>query len=120
MFPFNAWATAVAQQLWLAWRSVLRQRRRSAIGIGAVALGVAAMLLAAGFVEWMFWAMREDRVHSQLGHIQISREGYREFGGRDAFRFMLPAHSPELELIERTQGVRTVAPRLGFSGLVSV
>ena len=120
MLPFNAWTTAVAQSVWLAWRSVLRQRRRSAIGIGAVALGVAAMLLAAGFVEWMFWAMREDRVHSQIGHIQVTREGYRELGGTDAFRFMLPTHSPELETIEQTPGVRGVAPRLAFSGLVSL
>jgi putative ABC transport system permease protein len=112
--------TAVAHHLWLAWRSVVRQRRRSALGVGAVALGVAAMLLAAGFIEWMFWAMREDRVHSQIGHIQITRAGYRAEGGTDAFRFMLPPHSPELELIEQMPGVRAVAPRLAFSGLVSL
>ncbi len=111
---------ALAQQAWLAWRSVLRQRRRSALGVGAVALGVAAMLLAAGFIEWMFWAMREDRVRSTIGHIQITRAGYRDSGGTDPFRFMLPPQSPELEVIEHTPGVRAVAPRLAFSGLVSL
>jgi putative ABC transport system permease protein len=110
----------VVQLLWLAWRSVLRQRRRSALGVGAVALGVAAMLLAAGFIEWMFWAMREDRVHSTIGHIQITREGYRDSAGTDPFRFLLPARAPELLVIEQTPGVRAVAPRLGFSGLVSL
>ena len=111
---------AVVSELNLAWRNVLRQRRRSAVGIGAVAFGVVAMLLAAGFIEWIFMAMREDTIRSRIGHIQVAREGYRESGVADPFRFILPAHSPELESIESTPGVLAVAPRLAFSGLVSL
>ena len=50
------------RDLSLAWRNVLRQRRRSAAAIGAVAFGVCALLLAGGFIEYIYWATREGRV----------------------------------------------------------
>ncbi len=103
----------------LAFRNVVRQRRRSLLALAAVSFGVIALLLAGGFIEWIFWGMREDTVRSRLGHIQISRPGYQDFGAADPFRYLLPAQSPELASIERTPGVVTVAPRIMFSGLVS-
>jgi len=103
----------------LAFRNIVRQRRRSLLALAAVSFGVIALLLAGGFIEWIFWAMREDTVRSRLGHIQISRPGYQDAGTADPFRYLLPAQSPEFATIEKTPGVVTVAPRLGFSGLVS-
>ena len=43
----------------LALRNILRQRRRSAIAIAAIGFGVIAMMLSAGYIEWIFWANRE-------------------------------------------------------------
>ncbi len=103
----------------LAFRNIVRQRRRSLLSLAAVSFGVIALLLAGGFIQWIFWAMREDTVGSRLGHIQISRLGYQVSGTADPFHYLLPAQSPELAAIENTPGVVTVAPRLGFSGLVS-
>jgi putative ABC transport system permease protein len=103
----------------LAWRSVLRQRRRSAMGIIAVLFGIVALVLAAGFIEWIYRAMREETISSRLGHVQIARVGYAETGAADPFKFLLPEKSKDLELIAGLPGVRTVAPRLAFSGLVS-
>lgn len=103
----------------LALRSALRQRRRSAIAIAAVAIGVVSMLLAAGFIEWLFWGMREGTIRSRLGHIQIVRHGYLENGAANPFAYLLPAASPSKLQIEQRPGVRAVAPRLAFSGLAS-
>jgi putative ABC transport system permease protein len=103
----------------LAARNVLRQRRRSFVGILSVAFGVVALLLAAGFIEWIYWAMREDTIRTGLGHVQIARAGYFEAGQADPFAFLLPAESPERAGLERRPGVRTVSPRLSFSGLAS-
>ena len=103
----------------LAFRNIVRQRRRSLLSLAAVSFGVIALLLAGGFIQWIFWAMREDTVGSRLGHIQISRFGYQNSGTADPFNYLLQAQSPELASIEKTPGVVTVAPRLGFSGLVS-
>jgi len=89
------------------------------MGIGAVLFGIVALVLAAGFIEWIYHAMREETISSRLGHIQIARVGYAEAGAADPFKFLLPEKSPDLEAIARLPGVRTVAPRLAFSGLVS-
>lgn len=112
-------ASSIAQNALLAFRNVTRQRRRSLAGIAAVAFGVAALVLAAGFIEWVYWAMREGTIGSRIGHIQIVRTGYSESGMADPFRFLLPDSSPDRDVIERIEGVLAVAPRLSFSGLIS-
>jgi putative ABC transport system permease protein len=104
----------------LALRNVLRQRRRSLIGVAAVAFGVIALLLAAGFIEWIFWGMREGTIRSRLGHVQIAAKGYLEKGVADPFAYLLPADSPAKASTAQLPGVRTLAPRLAFSGLASV
>jgi putative ABC transport system permease protein len=104
----------------LAFRNVLRQRRRSLVGIVSVAFGVMALLLAAGFIEWIYWAMREDTIRTGLGHIQVVRKGYLDAGQADPFAFVIPAQAPERQALEQWVGVRTLSPRLGFNGLASL
>lgn len=119
MMPLQ-WARTLAQDVWLAFRNVTRQRRRSAMGVVAVAFGIIALILAAGFIEWVYWAMREGVIGSRLGHIQIVRAGYLESGTADPFRFLLPESAAERDAVGQVQGVLAVAPRLTFSGLVSL
>lgn len=104
----------------IALRNVLRQRRRSLTGMLSVSFGVVALLLAGGFIEWVYWAMREGTIQSRLGHIQVNRAGYLDSGQADPFGFLLAEDAPELQTIERLPGVVTVAPRLAFSGLISL
>jgi putative ABC transport system permease protein len=103
----------------LALRNVLRQRRRSAIAIGAVAFGITALILASGFIEWIFKDFRESTIQSQLGHLQIVRPGYYDTGKADPYAFLLPDAIPELEAPNEPRRIKTIAPRLSFSGLVS-
>jgi len=103
----------------LAVRNVARQRRRSAMAISAIAFGVVALLLAGGFIEWVYWAMRDGTIHSQLGHLQVTRPGYLYGGMSDPYAHLLPEDSRELRQIAALDQVAAVAPRLSFSGLVS-
>ncbi len=111
------------QSIWLdfslALRNVVRQRRRSAIAIGAVAFGIAALILASGFVEWIFVAFREDTIQSQLGHLQIVRPGYHDAGKADPYAYLLPDAPPDLKAPNEPNQIKTIAPRLSFSGLIS-
>ena len=66
---------------------------RSFVGVISVAFGVVALLLAAGFIEWIYWAMREDTIRSGLGHIQVVRKGYLDAGQADPFAFVLPSQA---------------------------
>lgn len=103
----------------LALRNVVRHRRRSAMAIGAVAFGTAAMLLASGFIEWIFQNFREYSIHSQLGHIQISRDVDERGGSSNLQARVVPMDSPAVATAARDPSVELVAPRLSFNGFIS-
>lgn len=104
----------------LALRNILRQRRRSAISILAISFGVIAMMLAGGFIEWIFWATREGPAVTQLGHFQIVKPGYYQNGQADPFQYLLPEQMREdLANIKELPTVRAVTPRIDLNGLIS-
>lgn len=102
----------------LAARNLRRSARRTALALSIVSGGVIAFLLAGGFINWIFVDMRESTIHSQLGHIQVTRPGFLKHGLGDPYSFLLPDSeqhlSPDLD-----PRIRTVAPRLVFNGLLS-
>lgn len=109
----------VVSDLTIAFRNLRRNSKRSAVAVMTVAGGVIAFVLAGGFIAWIFQDMREATIHSQLGHIQIVRPGYFEKGIADPYAFLLPGNSAAQTLIEKIQGVKSLTPRLAFSGLLS-
>ncbi len=106
-------------QLLLALRNVFRQRTRTAATLVAIAIGVAALILAGGFVQDIFTKLGEAIIHAQTGHLQVTRNGYRE--GK--------TKAPEVYLIEKPDrlkaeladvaGVAKVFARLNFSGVIN-
>lgn len=113
------WAT-LRLDFKLASRNIIRQRRRSAFGLGAVATGVVALMLAAGFFEFNYDSMREGMIRSRLGHIQVVKHGYLEAGAADPFGYIIPETSEDRKLLEAAPDVVAVAPRLSFNGLISL
>jgi putative ABC transport system permease protein len=103
----------------LARRNLLRQPRRTAIALSSILFGVLALLLSCGFIEWIFWAMRDATIHSRLGHIQIATAGFFSGSNDDPSSFILPIETSELAQIATIPQVRVVTPRLAFSGLAS-
>ncbi|SHM08221.1 putative ABC transport system permease protein [Nitrosospira sp. Nsp11] len=105
--------------LLIATRNLARNRRRALVALLTVTVGASSLVLADGFIQWIFWAMRESTIESQLGHIQVMRPGYLKAGAADPYAYLLPESSPQREAIESTPGVKMVAPRLVVTGLVS-
>lgn len=103
----------------LALRNVFRHRVRSTVALGAIAFSTIVLMLAGGFVEWIFWAMREAATETGLGHVQVMRAGYLENGSADPFAFLLPDNSSVLSSLEKDPHVKAVARRVNFSGLIS-
>jgi len=102
-----------------AFRNITRQYRRSLFGVSAVAFGVAALTLASGFIEWIFWATREGTIQAGLGHVHVMRPGYLDGGQADPLKYLLPNDSGLVESLSKFPTVRTLAPRLAFNGLIS-
>lgn len=105
--------------LQIAGRNLARNRRRALAALLTVAVGATSLVLADGFIQWIFWAMRESTIESQLGHIQVMRPGYLSAGAANPYAYLLPEISPQRRAIESTPGVKLVAPRLAVTGLIS-
>ena len=107
-------------QLWaFALRNVFRQRARSAGTLAAISLGVAGLILAGGFVQDVFVQLGEAVIHSQSGHIQIAKKGYREGRTRAPESFLMDRPETLKARIREEPGVRMVLARLGFSGVIN-
>jgi putative ABC transport system permease protein len=109
----------MALYLKLAIRNVFRNRRRTLITLAAMGFGAAAIIVFGGFVNAIYWGVRESTIRSQIGHIQLYRKGYSEKGNLAPFDYLVadyPALRAELLKLEH---VKTVTARLGLSGLVS-
>src|SRR5213595_1519320 len=108
-----------SSQVKLASRNISRHRARTLISLCAIAFGVVALLLAGGFTEWIFWAIREAAIQTGLGHIQISRPGFREAGFADPRAYLLSPAAAELKIIKAVPEVEVIDERLVVSGLAS-
>lgn len=102
-----------------ALRSVFRQRVRSAGTLAAIALGVAGLILAGGFVQDVFVQLGESIIHSQSGHIQISREGYREGKTRSPEAFLIEQPDKLKKELQNVPGVDLALARLSFVGVIN-
>jgi len=112
-------ARDVMADLLIATRNLARNRRRALTALLTIAAGVIAMVLADGFIQWIYWAMREATIQSQLGHIQIVRPGFHQAGAASPYDYLLPAKSPVRDAVEASPGVKLVAPRMAVTGLIS-
>lgn len=102
----------------LALRNVLRNRTRTLLTMGAIALGVAGLVVVGGFVEDLFAQLAEATVHSQLGHIQVYRKGYFEFGAQQPTRYVMDAPAEVDAALRQVPGVSDALHRLNFQALL--
>lgn len=103
----------------LALRNIFRNARRTALTLAAIAFGSAAIILFGGFVHFTYWGVRESAIHSELGHIQLYKRGFFERGHMAPFDYLITDVPTITALVESVEHVTIVAPRLGFSGLIS-
>jgi putative ABC transport system permease protein len=103
----------------LAVRNIFRQKARTALTLAAIALGVASLVLTGGFVADMLLQLREATIRSQLGHLQVYKEGRFASGGHHPFDFLIDNARVVERAIADLEGVATHARRLSLSGLIT-
>lgn len=106
--------------LLFAFRNIFRHRGRSLATLGAIAFGVASLILAGGFIHDIFFQLGEAIIHSQTGHIQISRQGYSEGKNRNPEKYLITSpQALKAEIQSSTPGIETVSARLTFTGTLN-
>jgi putative ABC transport system permease protein len=103
----------------LALRNLFRNRVRSAVILGTVAFSTVVLVVAAGFISWIFATMQEWAIETGTGHIQVMRADYLTRGTADPFAFLMPKGADEIAAIARIPHVTSVGRRLDVSGLIS-
>jgi len=108
-------------RLKLALLNVLRNGRRSFITLLAIQFGVISLILMGGFFASMYEGMREGVIRSQLGHIQIYKEGFNRFGSQEPEKYLIDAEVLQQVTgqIEALEQVELVTPRLNLTGLLT-
>ncbi len=102
----------------LAWRNLVRQKRRTVLMGAVVAFGFAAFALAGGFIAQSFEGLKEGTIRT-VGQLQVvdrramkgTEEKTLEFGLHDASRARA--------ISSRDPAVSAVLPRIDFVGLAA-
>jgi putative ABC transport system permease protein len=107
----------VAPTTWrMAWRNVGRNRRRSAVVVGSVAVGLGGALLAIALVQGTLFQLVETAIATDLGHVQVHARGWDQKPDL-ALRIEDGAAVAE-RLLGGIPAVRHWAPRIRAQGLV--
>jgi len=104
----------------LALRNIFRQKVRTAATLAAIAIGVSGLILAGGFVNDIFVQLGKAIIHSQTGHIQITRVGYSENKTRAPEKFLIKdGDELKSKLTSQIPGIDQAISRLGFTGVIN-
>ena len=103
----------------LALRNVIRQKLRTGMTLAAISLGVIGLILSGGFVQDLYYQLGEALIHSQSGHVQVSRAGFQAHGTRSPEKFLIEQSESARQAILKLPAVADVMARINFSGLIS-
>src|SRR3569832_1942888 len=92
---------------------------RTALCFVVVGFGVVCVVLCGGFFVVVFFQLKENTIHSRLGHMQLYGACYYEFGRREPFEHMVRQPAELRARIAALPHVSEEMQRLQFSGLLN-
>lgn len=104
--------------LLLAWRNVLRNRRRSLVTMLIAAVGTAGVLVAGGFTLYTYDSLREGSAR-EFGHLTVAHRDFFERDEETTLQYGLSGHAGLAAALAGDARVTRVLSRLSFSGLIS-
>lgn len=106
----------------LAFRNVLRNKRRSFITMAAIGFGFAAISLSHGYFHNAYGSLRRIAIRAEgLGHLKINKAGWKEKGRFDPEKYMFSREETEkiIKLVGEEKGVILSTPQIQVTGMVS-
>lgn len=103
----------------LAARNLRRNRRRTAITLAALIIGVGVMVVLRGFINGQQVSILENIVQGRIGAVQVHKKGYVKNVLASPLNLDM-ADTPELRAkISSVPGVKAVAARIDFGAMIS-
>ena len=103
----------------IAFRNIFRNRRRSAITLVVIVMGVVGLILFGGYKNATFYSLRESTIRNRLGHLQVYQRGYSTAQSSKPLEYALDDVAEVRKAIERDPRVRMTAAQITLMGLVS-
>jgi ABC-type lipoprotein release transport system permease subunit len=100
----------------IAWKNVWRNKRRSAIMITAIALGLWGGLFAVGIFTGMYDALVNSAIDRDLTHIQLHAKGFRD---ERAISMFIPGADSVAATLQQIPGVYSISARTIIEGMGS-
>ena len=92
----------------LAFRNIVRNRRRSGATVAATAIGISAILMFGGYVNHIQFALETGYVQ-QEGQFEIIKKGYLDFGTANPAQYGIENYQ---DIVSQLKGDKTLAPML--------
>lgn len=104
----------------MAFRNVMRNRRRTLITLAAVVIGVAAVGTIRGVLNGLQHSIVLGTIEGTLGAIQVHRAGYMDNVLSTPLSLDFEADEALLSKIRGVKGVKDIAPRIQFAGTLTL
>jgi ABC-type lipoprotein release transport system permease subunit len=108
-------------KLWMiAYRDLGRNKRRSALTLVAVALGMALLVVMSGLIEGAVAGSLENSIRLQTGHLQVREESYDEDKVSLEWKDLLNDPQGLIAQLQASEDVRVATPVLWANGMLTV
>ncbi len=106
-------------RLKIAFRNVLRNKRRTLLNVFMIAGGVSALIVFNSFVLSVINGLRDVTIKTQTGHLQVATPGYWSKTARTPKDALLNDYTKIQKRIAKHPRVKSASGRLTFFGLIS-
>jgi putative ABC transport system permease protein len=106
-------------ELVIAFRNIVRNRRRTIVTMLALLVGTAALLVFSGFISSYQFGMQTNIVRQQ-GHLHIYPKGFLEFGPSRPGEMFIENYDQLMQKIQASDiapDVRVITPMLDIAGI---
>jgi len=104
----------------LAWRNILRNRRRTIITGSAIIAGVTLLVITGGIITGMLERTINNSVELETGHIKVYPKGYHEVSDLMPANMHISNYAGVIGIIEEIDGVKYTSPRIRARGILEV
>jgi putative ABC transport system permease protein len=102
----------------MAWRNLLRQKRRTLITLSALIVGMCGVVVFQGYITSLMKSFRDSTIRSGIGHLQIAKSAaYYEDGEFNPYAFAMRDAPTLLDDLSRRPGVLAAFPSTGFTSI---
>ena len=109
------------QWIIMAFRNILRNKRRSLVTLIAIGVGFAAISLYYGYLHHVYWGLKVTAIRGEgLGHLRINKAGWQEKGKLEPEKYMFTQEETQkiIKLVKEEKGVVLCTPQIQVTGMV--